>query len=147
MEQKATAASQNTNRPRKRPATDGEVEEKHLWDHLSDSEEEDELMPAPPPASVSPARVEEALTSYWNSPRIPQLDDPFEYWRNHKSEHPEVFQLAKESFSCPPGSVESERLFSTAGNVISERRTRLNPENAEDQIFLAKNLVHYKFDY
>ena len=92
------------------------------------------------PPTVSDARVEEALLSYWDEPRISQNADPFIYWQQNENKHPEVFLIAKAAFSCPSGSVDSERLFSTAGNVINVRRTRLNPENAEDQIFLAKNL-------
>jgi len=39
----------------------------------------------------------------------------------------------------PPTSVPSERLFSVSGDVISEHRTRLNPDNAEKLIFMKYN--------
>lgn len=38
-------------------------------------------------------------------------------------------------------SVDSERLFSTAANVVDEKRNRLTSKNAEMLIFLDKNLA------
>ena len=37
-------------------------------------------------------------------------------------------------------SVASERVFSTAGLVLSDRRTRLDPSNVNKIIFLNKNM-------
>ena len=139
------ASNQKSNNPRKRRATDSS--DKKLFDFLTDSESEEDEIPLPSPPSVSEARVEEAFHLYWDEPRISQDSDPFIYWQQNTSRHPEVSSIAKITFSCPSGSVDSERLFSTAGNVINARRTRLNPENAEDQIFLAKNLPFFNFDY
>ena len=65
---------------------------------------------------------------------------PLSFWKENSREHPEIFKVAMETCSCPSGSVDSERLFSTAG-------TRLRPENAEDQIFLSKNLPFFEYDY
>ena len=134
----------NSTNPRKRRARDP-ASDKELFDFLSDSESEEEDVAQVSPPNVSDARVEEALLSYWDEPRISQNADPFIYWQQNENKHPEVFLIAKAAFSCPSGSVDSERLFSTAGNVINVRRTRLNPENAEDQIFLAKNLPFFQF--
>ena len=116
-----------------------------LWENLSDSEDEDIVIR--PPVAVSESRVNDALNHYWDSPRIPQSSDPFAFWRENAGEYPEVFSVAKSTFSCPSGSVDSERLFSVAGDVINVRRTSLTPINAEDQIFLSQNLPYFKFDY
>lgn len=48
-------------------------------------------------------------------------------------------QLVKKYFSLTGTSVPSERLFSTAGNVISSKRNCLTPENADKLIFLFEN--------
>ena len=42
--------------------------------------------------------------------------------------------------------VPSERLFSTAGGVITERRARLLPDNAERLIFLKYNVSLIKLE-
>ena len=55
---------------------------------------------------------------------------------------PEIAEIGRKTMSCPSGSVESERLFSisTAGSVFNVKRPNITPVNAEDQIFLSKNL-------
>ena len=40
---------------------------------------------------------------------------------------------------APPSSVASERQFSSAGDVYTETRSRLTPENADRLIFIMKN--------
>jgi hypothetical protein len=42
--------------------------------------------------------------------------------------------------ASPPTSVPSERVFSTAGDIITDHRSRLLPENAEKLILLKFNL-------
>ena len=48
--------------------------------------------------------------------------------------------LATQFLAPPPGSVASERLFSTAGDVCTDSRNRLLPEKLEQLIFLKINL-------
>ena len=74
----------------------------HLWDNLSDVEEEDNAELTPP--VVSESRVSEALEYYWTSPRILASADPYDFWRKNSHEFPEVFAIAKVTFSCPSGS-------------------------------------------
>ena len=150
MAKRTNDARQKSNNLRKRPATDndGNSPKKKLWDNLSDSEEEEEEEePSTQRPTISDARVDDALSAFWDEPRISRELCPLSYWKENSREHPEVFQIACETCSCPSGSVDSERLFSTAGNVISVRRTRLLPANAQDQIFLSKNLVFFQYDY
>ena len=151
MEEKA-AKARSTSRKRKAAETESSSKKYTLWDNLSDSESENEVeestsQPFPFVQSVSESRVEEALSYYWESPRISQHDDPFIFWQKNSAEFPEVYSIALTTFSCPSGSVDSERLFSLAGDVINVKRTNLLPENAEDQIFLSKNLPFFEFDY
>ena len=87
------------------------------------------------------------LSYYWESPHNSQHDDPLIFWQKNSTEFPEVYSIALTTFSYPSGSVDSERLFSLAGDVINVKRTNLLPENAEDQIFLSKNLPFFEFDY
>ena len=147
MEEKARkATAQGTRNPA--PGSDASSSSKRckLFDNLSDSEDEEDAA-TPPPVAVSDARVDEAFSYYWEAPRSSQSSDPFDFWRQNSHEYPEVFVIATSTFTCPSGSVDSERLFSVAGDVIRHRRTSLSPENAEDQIFLAKNLPYFDYKY
>ena len=42
-------------------------------------------------------------------------------------------------------SVAVERLFSTAGDILSDERNRLLPANAEKLLFLRENIPKIKF--
>ena len=48
--------------------------------------------------------------------------------------------LAKRYFCIPATSVHSEEIFSVAGNVLTEKRNRLLPENVDKLVFLHENL-------
>lgn len=52
--------------------------------------------------------------------------DIFQYWTKSKFKGLKI--LAEKYHWCPPSSVNSERLFSTAGLVCSSKRNSLNPE-------------------
>ena len=48
-------------------------------------------------------------------------------------------KLVQRMFSFVATSVPSERLFSTTGNVITDKRNRLTSEHADQLIFLFEN--------
>lgn len=52
---------------------------------------------------------------------------------------PSLYNLAMTHLAVQGTSVASERVFSTAGAVISDRRSRLAPEMVNALIFLNKN--------
>ena len=59
-------------------------------------------------------------------------------------EFPLLGSLAKQTFAIPASSASSERNFRAAGQVLSERRTSLLPENVDSILFLHDSL--YKED-
>ena len=56
--------------------------------------------------------------------------DPLEYWKQKKPVWLPLAHLAFKYLSIPP-SAASERLFSSAADIISQERNRLLPEKAE----------------
>ena len=80
------------------------------------------------------------LNSYLTGDVIDPTDDPYEWWRDNEKKYPNVCLLAKNKLFVPATSVPSERLFSKAGTIITDRRNRLKPSNAEKLIFLSNNL-------
>ena len=88
------------------------------------------------PHSVLAAELER----YVNMPCIPRTESPFLWWKQHKTTFPHIAKLAQQFLSTPASSVYSERLFSEAGNIFEEKRSRLLPRNGEKLLFLHHNL-------
>ena len=55
--------------------------------------------------------------------------------------------MATKFLSIPPFSASSERLFSSAGDIISKERNRLGIEKAEKLLFVKKNLPVLDYKY
>ncbi|XP_076844397.1 zinc finger BED domain-containing protein 4-like [Brachyhypopomus gauderio] len=84
------------------------------------------------------------MQMFLKEPTIGEADSPFQYWANHHARFPLLAAVATKFLSAPATSVESERLFSTASNIVDEKRNRLTAERAEMLIFLKKNLLMFK---
>ena len=79
--------------------------------------------------------------SLYKAEHVAELDsNPLEWWNNRKHTYPLISKLVQKMFSMVATSVASERLFSCSGNVISDRRSCLLPENADKLIFLHENV-------
>ena len=79
------------------------------------------------------------LDRYLAEPLIPRTSDMLAWWEQNKGRFPLLASVARTYPGPPASSVNSERLFSTAGKVITEHRARLLPDNAERLIFLKYN--------
>ncbi|XP_060790687.1 E3 SUMO-protein ligase ZBED1-like [Neoarius graeffei] len=63
-----------------------------------------------------------------------------DWWKAHQAEFPLLADLAK-TYLCIPGtSVPSERVFTTAGDIVHSERSVLSSEHVDQLIFLKKNL-------
>ncbi|XP_067305981.1 E3 SUMO-protein ligase ZBED1-like [Pseudorasbora parva] len=71
---------------------------------------------------------------------IPRNQDPLVWWRNHEQTFPSLSKLAKKYLGITASSVPSERIFSKAGELISQRRNRLKGKNVNMLLFLNKNI-------
>lgn len=74
---------------------------------------------------------------YRQLPEINREADPLTWWQQHRNTYPHLTSLAMKHLGCPASSVPSERLFSSAGNIISKKRASLHPENANKLICLS----------
>ena len=64
----------------------------------------------------------------------------YSWWKDNTSRFPLLAKLARKYLSAPPTSVLSERLFSSAGDIYTEKRNRLSPDKAEQLLFIKGNL-------
>jgi hypothetical protein len=87
---------------------------------------------------------QDELTTYRSMQQIKFDDDPLEWWRKNQSSYRILSILARKYLSIPATSTPAERLFSTAGNVISRQRSSLNLDTASMLIVLHEN---YKMNH
>lgn len=70
-----------------------------------------------------------------------QEQDPMLWWRQNANRYPMLRSLARRYLGPPPSSVASERLFSSAGDICTDSRSRLLADNAEMLIVLKVNML------
>ena len=87
------------------------------------------------------------LDRYLNEKREKLGTDSMTFWRKNSERFNHVVKLVKKYHSATPGSVEAERLFSTAGYIVNKKRTSLSDENLERLLFLHHNLPLYNYEY
>ena len=77
--------------------------------------------------------------------------DPMSFWKEQSCSANEIkkklSEIAKYYLTPPPTSVDVERLFSTAGDIVTKERNRLNPKNAEKILFCRENLPILNYQY
>lgn len=86
------------------------------------------------------ARAGEELTRYLQEETIDTSDDPLAWWRNNEARYPLLATVAKKYLCICATSTPSERVFSTAGNIVTPIRSSLKPDKVNMLVFLAKNL-------
>lgn len=84
--------------------------------------------------------VELEVSAYKTEPCIPLNSDPLKWWKHNEARFPNVAKLARRYLGVPATSVPSERVFSTAGDIVTAQRAALSGENVDVLIFLKKNL-------
>lgn len=65
--------------------------------------------------------------------------DPLNWWKLHSPLFPKLQDCAKKFLCIPATSVPSERLFSKAGELVSQKRSSLSDDNINMILFLNKN--------
>jgi hypothetical protein len=79
-------------------------------------------------ASIRPSYE---LTLYQSIPAESDIDkSSLAFWKANEQTHPILSQIARRYLGIPATSVTVERLFSSAGNLITARRNALEPETA-----------------
>ena len=66
-------------------------------------------------------------------------DDPLTWWKCHETSFPIISKLARKYLAIPASTALSERVFSTAKNILQKKRWRLLPNRLSICIFLKKN--------
>uniref|UniRef100_A0A0A1WMC4 Putative AC9 transposase n=1 Tax=Zeugodacus cucurbitae TaxID=28588 RepID=A0A0A1WMC4_ZEUCU len=62
--------------------------------------------------------------------------DVMQWWLNNNKRYPRLSKLAEKVLAIPASSAASERVFSLAGNIITEKRNRIAPKTVDSILFL-----------
>jgi len=81
------------------------------------------------------------IDRYRREPLIDPTGDPLLFWRQNHLRFPHLAKLARRYLAIQPTSAAAERVFSTAGNIISKKRGSLAPETACALVFGYQNHV------
>lgn len=90
------------------------------------------------PGTASSRAIME-VQRYMEDVVLERTQDPFQWWRENSYMFPNLATIFKEKCCALATSVPCERLFSKAGQILSERRTRLSAKNVERILFLNAN--------
>lgn len=91
------------------------------------------------PQGTPQSRATVEVQRYVDSQVIGRSEDPLTWWRGSQYIFPTIAKVVKARFNIVATSVPCERIFSKAGVIINDRRTRLKPSKVEKLIFLNKN--------
>lgn len=80
------------------------------------------------------------MKRYLEEQIIPRNEDPLCWWKQHAPLLPLLQDQVKKILCIPATSVPSERVFSRAGELISDRRNCLSDGNVNMLLFLNKNM-------
>ena len=74
-------------------------------------------------------------------------NDPKKYSKGGDPIDIKMCELALHYLTPPASSVDIERLFSTAADITTNDRNRINPEKAEKVLFCHENLHQINYQY
>lgn len=91
------------------------------------------------PSRTYRSRAIVEVQRYLEEPLLSKSGDPLEWWKTNAYMYPYLSQMVKEKFGTVATSVPCERIFSAAGQIISDRRNRLSSKRVKEILFLNRN--------
>ena len=85
--------------------------------------------------------LENELKNYLAEAPVPRKENPLAWWKANATRFKTLPFVARWLLCMPTTSTSAERVFSTAGLIITKLRSNLKPKNVDTLIFLNKNLV------
>lgn len=86
------------------------------------------------------ANLKAEMSAYNAQPLEPRITNVYQWWGKINFKYKLLKNLARDFLSAPASSVYSEQLWSEGGNIYTDKRASLLPENGEKLIFLHHNL-------
>ena len=87
---------------------------------------------------VSP--IEKEVKKFESLSEASKDDDILKWWKFYSEGLPILSSVARAILAIPASSAKSERMFSTSGNMVTTKRTNLDPDKVEDLVTITCNL-------
>ena len=84
------------------------------------------------------------LDSFAKEGGIPLDQCPLQWWAKRATIYPVLSHIARVYLAVPASSAPSERVFSTASLVLSDRRRKLEESRVARLMFLKQNMKLYE---
>ena len=84
------------------------------------------------------------LDLYLREGGIPLDSCPLVWWRERKDRYPVLFEMARVYLAVPASSAPSERVFSAAKLVLTDKRKQLLESRVARSVFMTRNMKLYK---
>ncbi|KAL3208585.1 hypothetical protein MRX96_038990 [Rhipicephalus microplus] len=93
-------------------------------------------LPDPDGSKRTGPSIKDDVRNYLRAPLLPRCEDPLDWWKSKGSHlHPSLVRVARRYLSVPATQTTSERLFSTAGAIVTCRREHLLTQHVEQLVF------------
>lgn len=80
------------------------------------------------------------IDKYMREDTIAKSASPFLWWKENQNKYPMLCQLARKYLTIPATSVPSERIFSSAGDLVRAKRSCLSSKNINMLLFIYNNV-------
>ncbi|XP_046399928.1 E3 SUMO-protein ligase ZBED1-like [Ischnura elegans] len=105
-----------------------------VWKHLDSLVQHKICDRSPTAAAIT------EVDKYLKEPHLLRHEDPLQWWCKNQGTFPRLFLVMQKRLCIVGSSVPCERVFSKAGNILSERRRSLKPNKLSKILFLNYNL-------
>ena len=92
------------------------------------------------PAKTPMEQAELQVSAYKKEAPVPLTTSPLTWWKDQEYTYPLLAKVARNLLCIPATSVPSERVFSTAGDIVTQQRSSIKRKHVDMLIFLKKNL-------
>lgn len=83
------------------------------------------------------------VNTYLNMPLLERTGNPLKWWEQNEKLLPNLCKLAVAYLGIPATETACERVFSSAGNIVSSKRESLTTQHIEELVFLHENRTLY----
>ena len=90
------------------------------------------------------SQIRKEMDRYESFSTVPKHASILSWWKRMTNALPILSEIARSVLAIPASSAKSERVFSKGGNIVTVKRTRLNPKKVEKILIIQENKKRVK---